>query len=270
MNANHFYWFDRSQEYAFFANLTHTCEATGALFKGQTQFWWPAEARRKLCGRSYLEIVADVVGAPYETLEPNFFPTELELKAAAELKELVGGRYVAWCLAGSRVDKIWPHAPNAIARVIRELDLPVILFGAGQRESDIAKIIQDRVKDANGDDRGLHLALSPNSDRPSWPIRRLLTQAQAADIVVGPDTGMMWGVAMRPMPKVVLLSHASPENITKYWRNTTALHADPAQVPCWPCHQLHDDIESCQRTSGQRNLSGAACITSINTEQVLR
>ena len=77
---NHLYWFDRSGEYAFFANLTHTCEATGALFKGQTQFWWPAETRRKLCGRSYLEMVADVVAAPYETLEPNFFPTELERK----------------------------------------------------------------------------------------------------------------------------------------------------------------------------------------------
>ena len=118
----HLYWFDRSREYAFFANMTHTCEATGALFKGQTQFWWPAETRRKLCGRSYLEMVADVVAAPYETLEPNFFPTELERKAATELKERVGGSYVAWCLAGSRVDKIWPHAPNAIARVIRELD----------------------------------------------------------------------------------------------------------------------------------------------------
>ncbi len=269
-DEHHFYWHNRSKEYAFFADLTHTCEATGALFKSQTQFWWPAEARRKLCGKSYLEIVADVVGAPYEGLEPRFYPTEQERDAALALKERIGGRYVGWVISGSRVDKVWPYAPQAIARVIRELDMPVVLFGASQKEFEIAKVIQDRVRDANGDDSGLHLALSPDSTRPSWPIRRLMTQVQCSDVVVGPDTGLMWGVASESVFKVVLLSHASPINITKHWCNTITLAADPVRVLCWPCHQLHDDIESCQRTSGRKSEGGAACISSITTEQVLR
>jgi FkbM family methyltransferase len=269
-DAHHLYWHDRSKEYAFFADLTHTCEATGALFKSQTQFWWSAEARRKLCGKSYLEIVADVVGAPYEGLEPRFYPTEQETEAALALKERIGGRYAAWVISGSRVDKVWPYAPQAIARIIRELDMPVVLFGASHQEFEIAKVIQSRVQDANGDDGGLHLALSPDPTRPSWPIRRLMTQVQAADIAIGPDTGLMWGVASEPTFKVVLLSHASPINITKYWRNTISLTADPIRVPCWPCHQLHDNIESCQRTSGRKGEGGAACISSITTEQVLR
>ena len=37
--------------------------------------------------------------------------------------------------------------------------------------------------------------------------------------MIGPDTGLMWGVAMEAMPKIMLLSHASPENITKHWTN---------------------------------------------------
>ncbi len=267
---SNFYWHNRSKEYEFFADLTHTCEATGALFQGQTQFWWPAEARRKFCGKSYLEIAADVVGAPYETLQPNFYPTEEEKQHAQDVKARIGDQYIAWVISGSRVDKMWPYAPQAIARIIRELDMPVVMFGASKKEYEVAKIIQARVRDANGEDSGLHLALSPDPKKPSWPIRRIMTQILAADLVIGPDTGFMWGAASREMFKIVLLSHASPINITKYWRNTVTLTADPVRVPCWPCHQLHDDIESCQRTSGRKGEDGAACISSINTERVLK
>ena len=69
-----------------------------------------------------------------------------------------------------------------------------------------------------------------------------------------------------PMPKIVLLSHASPTNITKHWVNTITLHADQARVPCWPCHQLHETPETCVKAE---KADAAACITDIHDTVVL-
>jgi hypothetical protein len=67
------------------------------------------------------------------------------------------------------------------------------------------------------------------------------------------------------MPKIVLLSHASAENVTKHWRNTVTLHADPTRVPCWPCHRLHDGPETCFSYGA----NGAGCISDISADLVL-
>jgi hypothetical protein len=77
----------------------------------------------------------------------------------------------------------------------------------------------------------------------------------------------MWSVAMEAMPKIMLLSHASPENITKHWVNTTTLHAAPAVVDCWPCHQLHDSPATCRKAEG---FEAAACIADISHEVVFQ
>lgn len=263
------YWADRASEYAFFAHLSHSVETLGALTAQQTAFYWPASARRRLCGRSYLEIAADVCEVPYDRLAPNFFPTEAEDDAAAESKRLLGGRYVGWVISGTRVDKLWPTISITVARIIRELGVPVVVFGMPGRDFEVARSIQENVRVANGSDAGFHLALSRDPEHPHWPVRRLLTQVQHADVVVTPDTGPAWAVAMRPVPKVVLLSHASPENITKYWVNATTLHADRNRVPCWPCHLLIDAMEQCERLSGRRGEQWSACISDIGVEQVL-
>jgi len=98
-------------------------------------------------------------------------------------------------------------------------------------------------------------------------VRRVISFAQACDIVVGPDTGPMWGVAFEPdVHKVMLLSHASAENITKHWLNTDTLCADQGRVPCYPCHQLHNEPRTC---TPNKDKSGAACITDIGTDLIV-
>lgn len=265
-------WFSsRAAEYDIFVNLSHTCEARHALFKSSTQFWWPQDYRRKLCAGSYLETVHDVVGVPH-TFGPLFFPTEEErARAEATRDEQLGGPYVAWVLSGSRVDKIYPYAAMAIARIIRECGLPVVMLGVGGQQFEMAKQIMEHVARQNGDVKGLHLALSPENSDPGghqhWSVRRSLTQVMAASVVVTPDTGAAWAVAMEALPKVVLLSHASEENITKHWVNTTTLHANAFRVPCWPCHRLHDDISTC--TPNKDGGHAAACMSDISVETIV-
>jgi FkbM family methyltransferase len=274
-------WFrSRSGEYEIFANLSHTMEVSLALIPAQTQYWWPAEFRRKLCGHSYLEFAHDVVGMPYE-VGRVFFPSEDEVEQALETKRTLPGgpaaHVIGWVLTGTRNDKIYPSSTYAVARLIRELGAHVVLMGAPAPAPDFqfAQDIVETVIQQNGSEHGVHVALSP-AGIESWPIRRILTFAMTCcDLVIGPDTGPMWAVAFERMPKIMLLSHASPENITKHWVNTTTLHADPAKVPCWPCHCLHDTRDTCwwmQTRAGlkpDREKSGAACITSISVESIV-
>ena len=262
------HWLARSHEYAFFANLSHTCENLLALTRVQTQYYWPASMRRKLCGQNYVEAVGDVCEVPHDQLEPGFFPTDAEAEAAQKTKTLVGGRYIGWVLSGSRIDKVWPPAASVIARLIKDTGLPIVMLGGPGRDFEMAKHIQEQVKGLNGSDRDLHLALSTSLEFPNWPIRRVLAQTLAADVVVTPDTGPAWAAAKKPMRKIVLLSHASQENITKGWMNTVTLHAD-ATVGCWPCHLLIDRPEDCERLSGRKGENGAACISSIKPDAVI-
>jgi ADP-heptose:LPS heptosyltransferase len=264
-------WFvSRANEYDIFAHLSHTCEVRHALTPDQTAFWWSPEYRRKLCAGSYLETVHDIVGVPYE-FGPLFFPTDDEKDRAAKTRETIGGRYLTWVLSGSRIDKVYPYAAMAICRIIKEFDIPVVMVGGGGRQFEYAKQVESDVKRTNSSLKGLHLALTPDGadsgGHQDWPIRRSLTQVLASDLVITPDTGVAWAAAMESMPKIVMVSHASAENITKHWINTTTLRADRNNVPCWPCHRLHSDISTC--TPNKDGGNAAACISDISVDTIM-
>jgi ADP-heptose:LPS heptosyltransferase len=263
-------WFDnRGREYALFANFSHSMEHLIALLPAQTAFYWPISFRRKLCDRSYIETVHDIIGMPHE-FGSLFYPTEAEKEKAAETKAFIssgGAAVIGWCISGTRIDKIYPSAPIVIARIIKELGANVVLFGAPNKDIELARVIQTSVGQQNGNTEGLHIGLSTDPDNPSWPIRRVLTMAAACDVMVGPDTGPMWGVAFEPVAKIMMLSHASPTNITKHWVNTVTLHANPDRVACWPCHRLHDTIHTCVPN---KEGNGAACVSDINVETVIK
>jgi FkbM family methyltransferase len=262
-------WFvKRGHEYeGGLFHLSHTIEVSLALAAAQVQFWWSPAMRRRLCDKSYLEMAADVCGVDYNFGDPLYYPTPAETaRALADKATVQGERAVAWVLSGSRIDKIYPQSAWAIARIIKELDVPVMLSGCPGKDFELAKLIQADVRKQNGSDKGLHLALSHSLEDQNWPLRRSLAQLLVCDLVIGPDTGSMWAVAMAKMPKIVLLSHASPTNITKHWANTVSLHADQNRVPCWPCHRLHDSIETCTPNADK---TGVACMSDISVDRLV-
>lgn len=266
-------WFaTRAKEYEQFFHLSHSCEVRHALQVGQTAFWWPQDYRRKLCAGSYLETVHDICGVAHD-FGPLFFPTDEELQRAEVVKrDQIGGRYLSYVICGSRVDKVWPYASMAIARIIKELKIPVMMIGEGGRQFEYAKSIEQDVLRTNSSTEGLSLALSPVSSdaggAQNWPIRRSLTQAFCSDLVITPDTGIAWAVAMEAMPKIAMVSHASAENITKHWVNTLTLHADQNRVPCAPCHRLHNDISTCH--PAKDGVPAAACMADISVETLMQ
>lgn len=263
----------RLGEYDFAVHLSHSCEGKLVFFDTQTEFDWPDKMRRKMAERSYLGYIHDICDLPHD-FAPNFFPMEHEVatarNVAARIRSVRDAPIVGWCLSGSRIDKAYPGAPAAIARLL-ELGLNVMMFGAPGKEFLMAKeierqLIQQTGPDERGSSAGLYLAMSDNIEKPDWPMRRSFSQLQMCDAVVAPDTGPSWAVAMREMPKVILLSHASPLNITHKWVNTTTLHADQSRVSCHPCHQLHNSFLTCRKA---KDVEAAACISDIPVNAIV-
>lgn len=260
-------WFvGRAAEYDLFVHASHSCEGRHALFSHMTQFWWPPEYRRKICGGSYIETIHDIAQVPYD-FGPLFFPTPEEYANAFTTKAKIGPKFVLWVLCGTRIDKVYPYAPMAIARLVREVGPVLVIGGPSDKERAMVETIREHVERNNGNREGLHFAVPTDSGDTSWPLRTSLTLALVADLVITPDTGVAWAVAFEDMPKIVMVSHASAENITKHWINTTTLHADANRVPCWPCHRLHDDPSTCV-TNKEGN--GAACISDISVEKLVQ
>lgn len=264
------YFEGRAKTYDIFGHLSHSMEARHAYFDHMTQFWWPVEYRRKMAAGSYLDTACEIMGVPSE-FDKLYYPTDEEIERAMRTKEEIGGKFISWVICGSRIDKMYSQAPLLIPRIIRELGVPVVMHGAGEKEQSCAYAIQEQVRVQNSSTWGIVSAISVQGSEPSghqnWPLRRSLALAHVADVVVSPDTGLAWSVAFEKMPKVMLISHASADNITKHWVNTTTLHADPERVPCWPCHRLHNTPDTCVSNEFQ---NGAKCITDISVETLLQ
>ena len=259
----------RAREYDVFVHASHSMEGRHAKFDSMTDFWLPADYRRKICAGSYLETVHDIAGVPYE-FGPLFYPSEDEKQLARETKKQIGDKVVAWVLSGTRLDKVYNNSPEAIGRIIKELGVSVVLMGGpSEKEFSMAETIKSRVADQNGTRDGLHSVvqspLTPEESRTT--VRPALAFALQCDLVVTPDTGPGWAVSMEKMPKVLMVSHASAENIGKHWVNTQILHADPIRVPCWPCHRLHNTPDTCVPN---KEGNGAACISDISVETVVQ
>lgn len=246
-------------------HLSESIERTLVYFDDQVQFWWDDVARRAHSNASYIERTHDLAGVPHD-FAPGFFPTAEETAWAADMVDgWAAEPLIGVVCAGSNLDKVYPKMPAAVVRLLTAFPRGRVVFfnGTAPRDTAIVEAVLKTVHDAvpDGTARIIHTT--------GWSIRRALTMVQRLAVLIGPDTGLMWSAAMDArIRKVVLLSHASPTNITKHWLNTATLSADPQEVPCWPCHRLHRVPETCR--AFRKEDGASACIASISPETLLR
>lgn len=240
-------------------NFSETIEKSLLIQHDQLQFYWEPETIRDYCNVNYIEQhhrFARVPG-PYRT---EFFPTQEENDEIETYLEGWGGKIVGVQVAGSNFDKMNPYLPEIVTKLMLKDDKVkvMLLCGGSKRDQAMAEAVIEMVRHWTGS-----LMRIRNSSQK--PIRWALTFAKKCELLIGPDSGLMWAGAFEEHPKIVMLSHASPENITKHWVNTTTFHADQS-VKCWPCHKLHFGPETC--TLDQRTKS-ALCMASINPDAVV-
>lgn len=226
------FWDHEKRKYDRWVNLSESVEAKWLCLAERVEARWPQAVRHKYLNTNYVQFQHELAEIPYTKPETKFYATLEEKNWAVEKRiELKASPLILWVLNGSSVHKVWPHIDQIFARLL--LAYPE------------CKIV------TCGDAKSLMLD-EPWKNEPrivrtsgQWTIRQTLALAQVADLIVGPETGVLSGMSMEAMPKIVFLSHSSHENLSRDWRNVYALFS--TKTPCYPCHRMHYTWEHCNK-----------------------
>lgn len=241
-------------------NLSESIEGSLLALPGRPNHSWTDETRRKILGTvNYQERTHDIAGVAYR-FAPRFHPTEDERREALAFKAAIDGPVVMWAIGGSSNHKIYPFTNIVVAWLLEKTDAHVVL-ATGPDLMDVEAGLAFALKKHGCDMARVHLTAG------EWSLRRALTFTEYADVVVGPETGIINAASHLATQTVIMLSHSSRENLTKHWRNTIVLEADQARTPCSPCHRLHMDWTYCHEVE---ETGGALCASNIRPETVFQ
>lgn len=235
------------KRYSKVINMCETVEGVALPSAHRAHFHWPHEARHAMCNVNYVHLQHRIAGVPYDGVAARFYPTVDERHWALSERKKASGPLIAWCLSGSAAHKVWPHVDAVLCRLMEETDATVVFLGGHIERALDGGWDNPRIWPRMGD----------------WPIRSSMAFAQVADVVVGPETGVLNAMAAEPMKKVLLLSHSSIENLSRDWVNTDSI--EPHDTPCYPCHRLHlEGWKHCNRHPE----GNALCQVNISPDRV--
>lgn len=224
------FWNAISKKYDRFVNLSESVEGSFLALPGRTMHSWPKNLRHKVMNKNYLEVQHELANVPHVPAVA-FYPSGEEYIWAKKERAKMGDFVVLWSLAGSSVHKTWQGLDAIIARFMIDYPMVTVVLVGGPECVILEQGWEEekRVVCTSG----------------KWSIRQSLTFIDYADLIIGPETGVLNAACCMDVPKIVTLSHSSHENLTRDWRNTQAL--EPKGTSCYPCHQLHYGWKHCNR-----------------------
>ncbi len=234
------FWAYQRKKFDKFVNLSESVEGTLLAMPGRTVHFFPPGARHKLMDYNYLEMQHMLAGVPHDPKVRFYTTAEEERWYADQLKRhRVDGPLVLWALAGSSVHKTWPYLDSALATILVTFPRAQIVLVGGPEcvMLETGWENEPRVWKTSG----------------KWTARQACTLAQGADLIIGPETGIVNATANLPSKKIVFLSHSTNENLTRDWVNTTALMAEGTHCKgrgdnaAPACHMLHYGWDHCDR-----------------------
>lgn len=245
------FWETLKENYDKFVNFSETVEGAFLALEGRPPFYWSNEARHMYMNHNYEEFAHAIAG-----VEMKYSPVYTETIKEAEWsdrqrRKIGGGKLIMFVLAGSSVHKSYPHMDQVIARILTE-------------RSDVSFVFVGN--------ESCQLLESPWREEPrilrksgKWTIRQTMSMAKRCDLVIGPETGVLNAVSHESVPKIINLSHSSPENLTKHWKNCTAL--EPENCLCHPCHKMVYGFAHCERDEAWGT---AKCQANIDPEDMIK
>lgn len=238
-------------------NLTESVESNLLIMPGNVKFSaWSPKARHAFMNHNYLEFQHLIANVPYEPTY-RFWPTEEECRwrdqELLRMRKAGIEKFILWNIAGSsRTHKIYPHSAAVWDHVLQ--------YYPGWGVMPVG-------------DQSCQLFEKSHEGKPrmwmtcgKYTIRQVLTMMEVADVVVGPETGVMSAAGFYPMPKVLFLSHSTIENLSRDWINCVSLWAPKTHCPgrgsndVPACHLMLPSFEGCRRNE----VTGVAqCATEI-------
>jgi ADP-heptose:LPS heptosyltransferase len=246
------YWKRLRRLFPSVINLSCIVEKGLLAIESDPIYNWTKDKRHKKLNKNYAEVLHNKAKVPH-VFNTKFYPTNAEKKWVSDQRRnmrLGSGHYViVVALSGSSVHKAYPYIDAVIACYLTTEPMARFVL-VGEEMCQILEV---------GWEKEPHVF--PRSGK--WSIRETLAFAQQADLVVGPETGVLNAVSAEDVAKVTFLSHSSEENLTKHWVNSTALTSD---ADCYPCHKMHYGFATCNR---HEETGGAMCAATLDPKKVV-
>ena len=242
-------------------NLTESVESNLLISPGNVKFVWHPKARHQFMDHNYLEFQHTIANVPYEPTF-KFYATDDERRwrdqERSRMRKHGIDKFILWGLAGSsRTHKVYPHASSIWDHVLQYYGTWGLATVGDPSCVEFEKGYTDKPR------------MWCTSGK--WTIRQTLAMLEIADVVVGPETGIMSAAAFYSMPKVLFLSHSTKENLSRDWINCTSLYAPKTHCPgrgkneAPACHTMLPSFEGCLRNA---KYGVAQCTVEIKPEWV--
>jgi len=242
------YWENMSYGFDKVVNLSGTVEDALLKVEGGEKFKWSHKRRHKKCNKNYIDYSMKHSGYDVEGAMPELYFSKAEHRWAKKTMDKFKGKFVIlWSLSGSAYHKTYPFSDYTGNEFLnKHPDAVIITVG-----DYMCKILEWE-----------HPRLKTWAGRTT--IRQSMILTKYVDLVIGTETGILNASSCFDTPKIIMLSHSSEENLTKYWENVYPVHGD---VSCYPCHQLHYTNESCKQNSATKS---PLCMTQIHPNMILK
>lgn len=222
------YWNEWKDDYDKYINLSESIEGKLLKVEGRRDFYTTKTWREDLFGSTnYYDQTMRLggYGAIKGTRGELHFSSAEEKQARLLRAKFKDKFLILWSLKGSSHHKVYPRLRETLDAWLEGCpDAQILLTGTEQ-------------------DKGLGFdRIGVLNTAGQLQIRDVFCLTKHVDLVVGPESAIINAAGCWDTPKIVLLSHSSEENLCKYWSNYQALAPTSA---CYPCHQLHYNLESC-------------------------
>lgn len=234
----HNFWRHQAKKYTKFVNLSESVEGTWLAMPGRTSHGWSPLVRHKHLNANYLEFQHTLAGVPHEP-QVKFFATMEEKQWARKTRAKTGDFTILWSLAGSSVHKTWAELDAVIAAIMLNYKGVHVVLCGGTNEQMLEAGWEKEPR--------VHLTCG------KWSMRQTLSFANEADLVIGPETGVLNAVSCLATPKICFLSHSSIENLTRDWVNTVSLVSKGTRCKgrdsddVTACHIMHYGWDHCTK-----------------------
>jgi ADP-heptose:LPS heptosyltransferase len=258
------HWERLAKKYDRFINLSESIEKTLLKQEGGPEFTWSHMRRHAECNVNYYDRTLELGGYPnVKGLNGELFFTQEEEHWASNIMNQNPGKFtILWSLSGSSFHKTYPFS-ETVAKEFLDTHPDSVIYTIGGNVEGVLEWEHNRTIRRCG----------------AWSIRKSLIMTKYADLVIGPETGVLNAAGCFDTPKILFLSHSSRENLSKHWNNCEAIVPFVMDAPCHPCHQLHYTLLSCpqreigtvfnMKTKKHENITAPVCVASIPPDRVL-
>lgn len=217
-------WRKIGEPYDKVVNLHDLIENRVLFAYPQPEYFWPVRKRREFVGnKNYIAL--HIRRAGYKPKVGMILPSlclnkEEKMKGKAWARKHKKHFKIVWGLAGSSIHKIWRYFEPCAKEFLRRHS-DAWIFTVGDYGCKLLTFSHERVQ---------------NTMFWEMPFRDVMVLTKYADLVIGPETGVIQAAGAFRTPLLCLLTHSSKYQVTGTFNNDYSI-----QAPTWcsPCHLLH-------------------------------